>query len=282
MKTRLIVLWLTRALVLPLAALGAAYCLKPASAQKPAPMPLVNTSEATAQFLKLFDTLDEDRDGIVPLPVIFEALNLLQAEARQVKRARALDGNGDGKVTRAEANAGIHAEIVYQTKRGMNTDADGDEALTPQEYALSYADPNGKADANGLTPAQLRGFKDDDLNGDGKVTRDEIETRVVQAYAGGYWMQWMAVRARRADRNRDGVIDETEFAALEGTAALSPEAQKRFQTAGAKDGKLPIQNTQALFFRLAGETQRTAKEKQMDDFERGLKAVAQPTPGEKQ
>jgi len=251
------------------------------TAQKPTSFAAAKAADAAVQFLKLFDTLDEDRDGVVPLPGIFDALNLQYAEARQVKRTRALDGNGDGKVTRAEASAGIHAEIVYQTNRGMNTDVDGDDALTPQEYALSYADPNGKAEAHGLTPAQMRGFRDDDLNGDGKVTRAEIETRVAQSYASSYWTQWLAVRARRADRNRDGAIDEAEFAALEGLSALTPEAQQRFQAAGAKDGKLPVQNTQALFSRLLNDAQRAAVEKHLDEFEAKVKLTPQFAEGGK-
>jgi EF hand len=44
--------------------------------------------------------------------------------------------------------------------------------------AASRRVQGGKADASGLTPAQQKGFKEYDLNGDGKITRDEVETRV--------------------------------------------------------------------------------------------------------
>jgi Ca2+-binding EF-hand superfamily protein len=245
------------------------------SSQKPAPFQAARAADAVATFLKLFDALDADRNGIVPLPEVFDALSLEHAEARQVKRVRALDGNGDGKVTRAEAIAGIHAEIVYQTNRGMNTDADGDDILTPTEYALSFADPNGKADASGLTPAQQKAFKEDDLNGDGKITRDEIETRVVRAYGGIYWSQWMAVRARRADFNHDGAIDEREFASLEGVSPSQPlpaTTRQRFLSAGAKDGKLSAQSLYLFFIRLNDE-QRAGAEKRMDAFEERLKTT---------
>ncbi|MCI0387686.1 MAG: hypothetical protein MOB07_02795 [Acidobacteria bacterium] len=260
--------------VLAAHAFSAPRALSP-SVRKPASFSTAQASDAAAVFLKLFDALDADRDGVVPLADLFDALNLQRAEARQVKRARALDGNGDGKVARAEAIAGVHAEITYQTNRGMNTDADGDDILTPVEYALSYADPNGKADASGLTTAQQKGFKEDDLNGDGKITRDEIETRVVRAYSGIYWAQAMAFRARRADRNRDGALDEQEFALLEGLPPSQPlptEARKRFQAAGAKDGKLSAQSLQLLFLRLNDE-QRAAAEKRMDAFDERLKTT---------
>jgi Ca2+-binding EF-hand superfamily protein len=250
-------------------------------AQKAQPSGVTHHAEAVKMFLQLFDVLDEDRDGIVPLVVIFEALNLQQAEARQIKRARALDGNSDGKVTYDEARAGIQRELTYQTNRGMNTDADGDDILTPQEYALSFADPNGKPDASGLTLSQQRGFREDDLNGDGKVTRNEIEARVAHAYEDGYWVQWMAARARRADRNRDGFIDEREFASLEALPTdtpLPPDVQKRFLSAGAKDGRLPVSATIRLFPRQAA---RAELEKRMTAFESQLQELHKSSEGAK-
>jgi hypothetical protein len=260
--------------VLAAHAFSAPRALSP-SVQKPASFSAAQASDAAAMFLKLFDTLDADRDGVVLLADFFDTLNLQQAEARQVKRARGYDRNGDGKVTRDEAVAGVKAEIAYQTDRGMNTDADADGALTPQEYALSVPDPNGKADASGLTPMQQRGFREDDLSGDGRITRDEIETRVSRSYESNYWTLWMAVRARRADRNRDGAIDAGEFAPLEGLPAAAPlpeQTMKRFQQAGAKDGQLPVMNTQALFFRM-NDAARAAAEKRMDAFEEKLKTA---------
>jgi Ca2+-binding EF-hand superfamily protein len=245
--------------------------------------PLADQGIAVTTFLKLFDALDDNRDGVVPLVVIFEALNLERAEARQVKRARALDGNGDGLVTRAEARAGIHAELTYQINRGMNTDVDGDDALTPQEYALSFPDPNGKAEANGITPLQMRSFKGDDLDGDGKITRAEIEMRIVQAYETIYWSQWCAVRARRADRNGDRFIDEREFAVLEGLppdAPLPAEVQKRFQIAGAQDGKLSLTAIANLFPR-SNVRARAEIEKMLEAFEARL-SKAHIANGEKQ
>jgi hypothetical protein len=274
-------LFVARALVLPAAAIlmaqffnaGNARQSASPSRQKPEPFRAARASDAVAVFLKAFDALDTDRDGVVPLPEMFDALSLEQAEARQVKRVRALDRNGDGKVTRDEAVAGIHAEIVYQTNRWMNTDADGDDRLTPAEYALSFPDPEGKAGASGLTPAQQKTFKDYDINGDGEITRDEAETRVVRGHSGIYWSQWMTVRARRADRDRDGELDEREFASLEGSSPSQPipaATRQRFQSAGPRDGKLSAQSLYLMFARLNNE-QRAAAENQMDAFEESLK-----------
>lgn len=232
--------------------------------------------DPVAMFLRLFDWLDVDGDGVVPMATMFDALDLKQAEARQVRRARAMDGNSDGQITRAEIVAGVNAEIASQTKRRMTTDVDGNDELTPTEYALTVADPNGKADASGLTPLQLSAFKYDDLNGDGKVTHVEVETRLSNAYAESYWALLMAVRARRTDSNQDGLIDEQEFAQIEGAAANAEARQKRFLASGAKDGKLTVQNLQLFFLRMT-TAERVEAEKQMAAFEKQFKALPQGT-----
>jgi Ca2+-binding EF-hand superfamily protein len=229
-------------------------------------------------FLRLFDLLDADRDGVALLADIFDALDLKRAEARQVKRIRALDADGDGKVTRAEVVAGVRAELAYQTRRRINTDADGDGELTPIEYSLAVPDSDGKADASGLTPLQRSAFKADDLDGNGRITRAEIETRLARAHAGSYWALLMAVRARRADNDQDGVIDEEEFALLIGKPVaerLLEDIRKQVPMLGANDGKLSVQNLQILFVRM-NETERSEAEKRMAAFEERLNSQSKP------
>jgi Ca2+-binding EF-hand superfamily protein len=226
-----------------------------------------------AMYLRLFDLIDADGDGVVSLADIFDTLNLRRAEARQVKRMRALDANGDGKVTRAEAVAGIRAEIAYQTQRRLNTDADGDGEVTPIEYSLAVPDPDGIADSSGLTPLQQSAFKADDLDGNGRLTRAEIQTRLRRSYASGYWALLMAVRASRADSNRDGSLDEQEFARLMGKAvggSFWEDVRKSLSTSWEKDGKLTVQNLQILFARM-NETERIEAEKRMAVFEEQLR-----------
>jgi Ca2+-binding EF-hand superfamily protein len=235
-------------------------------------------ADPQAMFLRLFDLIDADGDGVAPLADIFDALDLKRAEARQVKRVRALDADGDGKVTRAEVVAGVRAELAYQTQRRLNTDADGDGELTPIEYSLAVSDPDGKADAGGLTPLQRSAFKADDLDGNGRITRAEIETRLARAHAGGYWALLMAVRARRADNNQDGVIDEQEFALLIGKSVaerLLEDIRKQVPMSGAMDGKLTIQNLQILFIRM-NETERIEAEKRMAALGERLNSHAKP------
>jgi Ca2+-binding EF-hand superfamily protein len=234
--------------------------------------------DPVAMFLRLFDLLDADGDGVAPLADIFESLDLKRAEARQVKRVRALDANSDGKVTRAEAVAGVQAEIEYQTRRRLNNDADGDGQLTSLEYALSVPDPEGKADSSGLTPLQQSAFKADDLDGNGRITRIEIEARVARGYAGSYWALLMALRARRADIDRDGLIDEREFALIIGKSAgeqLSEDDRKRLAVTGASDGRLTVQNLQVFFIRM-NETERGEAEKRITAFEERLNSKQRP------
>ena len=231
----------------------------------------VSTVDAIASLQKLFDVIDADGDGKVPLAVIFDALAMQEAEARQVKSIRGLDVNGDGVVTRAEAATGFRAQMEYQVSRVMNTDADGDGSLTPLEYSLSFPDPNGKAGSDGLTPAQARAFKTYDANGDGKLTRAEVEDVVNRSYESSFWRQRIGMRARKADRNGDKFLDESEFEFLEGKP-LTEQARKRFETAGAKDGRLRTAAVSLLF--LATDINgRDEVEKSMDLFEKRLEQL---------
>jgi Ca2+-binding EF-hand superfamily protein len=231
-----------------------------------------------AMYLRLFDLIDVDGDGVAPLADIFDALDLKRAEARQVKRVRALDANGDGKVIRAEAVAGVRAEIAYQTQRRLGTDADGDGEVTPIEYSLAVPDSDGKADSSGLTPMQQSAFKADDLDGNGRITRAEIQTRLRRIYASNYWALLMAVRARRADGDRDGLLDEQEFAMLIGKpvgGSFLEDIRKSLVTSWEKGGKLTVQNLQILFVRM-NEPERIEAEKRMAAFEESLKSQARP------
>jgi hypothetical protein len=111
--------------------------------------------------------------------------------------------------------------------------------------------------------------------------RDEIEARAAHAYEDGYRMQWMTGRVRRAGRNRHGFIDEREFAAIEALptdAPLPADAQKRFLSAGAKDGRLPVSATIRLFPRQAA---RAKLEKRMTAFESQLQELHKSSEGAK-
>lgn len=170
---------------------------------------------ASAMFLRLFDYLDADGDGAVPLADLFRELGLEDAEARQVKSIRGLDQNSDGTVARAEGLGAMIGQIEYQVQRALGTDADGDGELSLLEYALSYPNRSGQApDADGVTAEQRDGFRYYDLDGDGIATRAEIVSVRDQGYARSYWAQLMALKIKPLDRDGDGSLDRTERAPL--------------------------------------------------------------------
>lgn len=197
----------TRRLICILAACSLGSGLLPGEGPEAADGPI----SAPAMFLRVFDYIDENHDGVVPLADFFRVLDLQQAEARQIKRIRKLDQDSDSLVTRAEAEAGVHAQVEYQVQRTLSTDANGDGMVSPREYALSYPDTSGEtADADGLTPAQRRGFRRIDTDSDGRTTQAEVERVIGESYARWYWSQWMAARAQHLDRDGDGFLDESE------------------------------------------------------------------------
>lgn len=115
------------------------------------------------------------------------------------------DLNGDGKVTLEEASE----------RRGdvfTSFDADEDGALNDEEYAVfDEARANdmqqirqGQGQGMGQGMGGMRNAVDgmmlenNDMNGDGKVTRDEFIGRT------GWWIEQM-------DRNGDGVVTTTDF-----------------------------------------------------------------------
>lgn len=210
---------------------------------------------APAMFLRVFDYIDEDYDGVVPLADFFRVLDLRQAEARQIKSIRQLDQDSDSLVTRAEAEAGAHAQMEYQVQRTLSTDANGDGMVSPREYALSYPDTSGEAvDADGLTPAQRRGFRRLDTDSDGRTTQAEVERVISESYARWYWSQWMAARAQHLDRDGDGFLDESERDPLK---ALEPDETEE---------RIALREVLYWFYR-AKPADRSALEAQFEDIE---------------
>ncbi|MGE4219463.1 MAG: EF-hand domain-containing protein [Alphaproteobacteria bacterium] len=106
---------------------------------------------------------------------------------------KAVDANGDGRITAAE-------ESAYREARFKTLDANGDGVVSAEEYTASHraklderlrshfakldADGDGKlsaAEAEGKRKADIMKF---DANGDGAVTQDEIRAKL-QAHKRG-------------------------------------------------------------------------------------------------
>ena len=93
------------------------------------------------------------------------------------------DTNEDGKLTQEEID-------TFRSERLGQFDGDGDKSLTLQEYERLWLD--------GMRERMVDRFQDLDADGDGKVTTEEFQRPFAKVM-------------RRADRNGDGVIDETDF-----------------------------------------------------------------------
>lgn len=153
----------------------------------------------------LFDRLDGDHDGFVTL-----------AEARAAGSAAFVefDADGDGSVTRAEAKAGaVRWRARRLEERFAVLDVDGDGALTSDELGAKRwrrADRNrdGAVTLAELRSITLRGgkrgrgslgrFEAWDADGDGAVTRSEVDRELSRRFA---------VR----DRDQDGTLERGEL-----------------------------------------------------------------------
>jgi Ca2+-binding EF-hand superfamily protein len=96
-----------------------------------------------------------------------------------------MDTNGDGSVTKAEAQA-------FRDAKFADADTNGDGAITPKEMA---------------TAARLMKFKMLDKNGDGTVTQEEFLTSDMGPHRGGkrFW---------RMDKDGSGRIEAAEMAEM--------------------------------------------------------------------
>jgi Ca2+-binding EF-hand superfamily protein len=131
--------------------------------------------------------LDADRDGELSADEIAKATEALKK----------LDRDGDGKLTRMEI------------------------APRPQQPGGAPGAPGGTAGAPGGAPGDrpdgarmLAYFKQQDKNGDGKLSKDEVNERMKENFS-------------RIDGNGDGLIDDTEL----------KQMVERFSRGGGPDGR---------------------------------------------
>lgn len=150
-------------------------------------------AEAEAEGQRLFDRMDADKDGAL---IREEAEVGARAVAQEelVARFKALDTNGDGRVTVDESK--LPARFFARL------DTNQDKAVTREELAAVSHFGAGKSNFM---------FAKADANKDGKVTRAE-------------GTQAALARFDLADENRDGAITRAE---LEARMGKRGERQKR-------------------------------------------------------
>jgi Ca2+-binding EF-hand superfamily protein len=105
-----------------------------------------------------------------------------------------LDQNGDGKVLYAE----YRSENVDKTLQRLDSDKNGQVSRAEFDKVAGMARTFGGAKAEA---AMSQIWRTTDVNGDGSMSRSELETASKR-------------RFDAADSNRDGALDKTEVAAM--------------------------------------------------------------------
>lgn len=140
----------------------------------------VARAEAEAAGQQFFDKLDANKDNEVSAQEADDGARVMREEELR-ERFKALDENGDGRLTLEEAKV---PAMFFE-----RLDTNHDKLATREEFqAVAKLNPGGGE----------MGFKRVDGNGDGKVTRAEATDAVLRRFAS-------------ADPNGDGIITRAEI-----------------------------------------------------------------------
>lgn len=126
-----------------------------------------------------------------------------QRQNQQNIRFRAMDVNGDGRITRQEWRG--------NARSFRNHDWDGDGVLAGDEVRLGAVRGDDATDEEGFYNWTAAGFRAVDANGDNRITRTE-------------W-RYDPELFIRADRNRDNVLTQPEFL---GDESVDIDSEDRF------------------------------------------------------
>lgn len=186
---------------------------------------VVTMEEAKAHGANMFGRMDANGDGVI---------NAEDRTARQAQRFAMMDANGDGEVSLEEMQAAHQARRSKMQERGMamrgemfaRADTDGSGGLSEAEMRAMHQARAGGMHAGmgdhdgGMKRGHDRGergmamLRRGDTDGDGNVTRAELEASVI-------------ARFNRADTDGSGTITAEERAAARST--MKEHMQHRHQ-----------------------------------------------------
>ena len=171
-------------------------------------------------------SMDLECSGRVPVARLVEIMDPGRHRPRQMNWVMALDADADGFVEPGEVGAGLWENLEHQVERRMHGDVDGDDALSPREYALFVPDPGAQTNEEHVSDRQEDYFAALDRDGDRLVSRKEIADDFVRGYIGRHWGRTVSFHLGRADVDGDGAVDRQEMAAAIEAAdgSVAPEA----------------------------------------------------------
>lgn len=156
-------------------------------------------------------SMDIECSGQVPAARLVEIMDPGRSRPRQMNWVMALDADGDGFVEPGEVGVGMRANLTHQVERRMLGDVDGDDVLSPREYALFVPDPGAETNEERVSERQEASFAALDRNADRRVSRDEIADSFATGYIRRHWGRVVLFHLGRADSNGDGAVDREEL-----------------------------------------------------------------------
>jgi Ca2+-binding EF-hand superfamily protein len=151
----------------------------------------VNMVEFNEAVAKRFDTMDNDKNGVVSKEE-FQAYMLQKRDERHEQKFQSMDNNNDGQVSRDEY---LSYKQKYAETRFQSMDANSDGVISKEEFAAHKASRTGHKYGHHEHHGKDNGkiFTKLDANNDGQLTRDESLAA---------WTNWF----KRLDANGDQTV----------------------------------------------------------------------------
>ena len=132
-------------------------------------------------------------------------------QSADVEFLMALDANGDGQLTAAEARDAIRSDVSQAMESRTSLDADGDGRVIPREYALSQPRTGRPVDADGLDGHARGHFQREDSDRNGVLSMAEIAARVRLSKERRFRSMQLGLRLVPSDANADGKLGFSEL-----------------------------------------------------------------------